>query len=143
MHRLRFFSCLFIQLLMLHTLSSTFFLLYTHMLLLLSSYEKDDYVLSLSLTHTSTFARRESLSTLHDVVVNVFFLSLHCCCSVYVDSYLFLSYKRGRERYAYNKAAHAVDKLLTARMHLCVCSFFFTSPHFLFFFLHIINFPFL
>ena len=98
----------------------------------------------LSLTHTSTFARRESLSALHDVVVNVFFLSLHCCCSAYVDSYLFLSYKRRRERYAYNKAAHGADKLFNAT-YASVCMFlFFLHRHtFLLFFLHIINFPFL
>ena len=36
--------------------------------------------LSHTYSHTFTFARRESLSTSHDIVVNVFFF--HCCCSV-------------------------------------------------------------
>jgi len=119
---------------MLHTLSSTFFLC-----ILTCCYyflvTKDDYVLSLSHTHThtSTFAQRESLSTLHDVVVNVFFflcivvvLSLSLC--VYVDSYLFLSYKREK----YNKPAQRVDKLFTPSMHLCMF-FLFVSTHFFFF----------
>jgi hypothetical protein len=109
--------------------------LYTHMLLL----TKDDYVLSLLATvYTSTFTRRESLSTLHDVVVNVFFLSLshsaalfRCIVVVLLLSVSILTcFVRTREG-----AVQGVDKLLTPSMHLCARVYvlpFFTSTHFSF-----------
>ena len=123
------FRCLFIQLLILHTLSFTFFLCiltccYTFLLRKMTRFS-----LSYTHTHTLTFARRESLSTSHDVVVNVFFL--HCCCSVslslYADSYLFLSYKR--EKY--------VDKVFTSSMHVCMCVLPLANTHFSFYILSI------
>lgn len=92
---------------------------------------------SLSPSNTLTFARRESLSTSHDAVVNVRFL--HCYYSLSpsfpVDSYLFLTYKRK----TYNKSAQRVDKLFYAA-YASVYVLPFATTHF---FLHIINFPFL
>ena len=112
---------------------------------------KDDYVLSLSLSlararaYTSTFARRESLSTLHDAVVNVFsllcararaaLLFFSCLCR-----FLPASFVQERKR-----AVQGMDKLLTPSMHLCVCARVCSSfwRRRTFRFLHIINFPFL
>lgn len=119
----RFFfnRCLFIQLLILHSLS------YIHLLSLYTYNDcydayflltKDDYIRSFTLSHTFTFARRESLSPTHDVVVNVYiFFLTHCCCSV--QPILTCSF-RTRER-----EVQRVDKLLTLRMHLCMFFVFF------------------
>ncbi len=70
-----FFLCLFIQLLILHTLSSTS--MYTHMPLLLSSYERwlDSVLISLTFTHSKRIFIYIAYIT-NDVVVNVFFFAL-------------------------------------------------------------------
>jgi hypothetical protein len=82
---------------------------------------------SLSLTHTFTFARRESLSTTYDVVVNVFFF----CIVVVLSLPHSLSLCRFLPvPFVQEKEVQRVDKL-------------FVTTHFFLFFLHIINFPFL
>jgi hypothetical protein len=132
-----FFLCLFIQLLILHTLSSTS--MYTHMPLLLSSYER--WLDSVLISPTFTHSKRIFIYIAHitnDVVVNVFFF--HCCCSLSLSLFLcrFLPAPiRTREK-KYNKPAQRVDKLFYTLEYACVCS---SSYEYAFFSLHIINFP--
>ena len=138
-----FFFVVYLFSFILHTLSYPPFSVYSHAAI--TFLLRKMTVLSLSLcytTHTLTFARRESLSTTHDVVVNVFFL--HCCCSVCVclslslscsmlDSYLF-PFVQERE----TREVQRVDKLFTPSMFFFLrlrtfFVFFFILSIFLFF----------
>jgi hypothetical protein len=79
------------------------FSVYSHAAITFFLRKMTSYSLSLSHIHL-LFTRRESLSTTPTLSSMYFFF--HCCCSVcvclslslpsYVDSYLFLSYKRKR-----------------------------------------------
>jgi hypothetical protein len=108
------------------------FSVYSHAAITFTLRKMTSFSLSHKHTHTFTFARRESLSTTHDVVVNVFFFTLLLFClslslPLYVDSYLFLSYKRKK----YNAWINFLRRVCSS---FCDCALFF---------LHIINFPFL
>jgi len=75
-----------------------FLSLYTHMLLLLSCYER--WLASPSLSHIHLLSHDENLYLQHTTLSSMYFffaLLLFCLSltlSLYVDSYLFLSYKR-------------------------------------------------
>ncbi len=130
-----FFSpCLFIQLLILNTLSSTS--MHTHMLLLLlSSYQR-------WLDSLFTHSKRIFIYIAHltnDVVVNVRFF-LHCY-SLSLCRFLPAPI-RTREKKKYNKPARRVDKLFYTLeyAYVYVCVLPLTSTHF---FLYILSiFPF-
>ena len=126
--------CLFIQLVIQYTLSSTS--MYTHILLVVLS-SRERWLASVSLSHGKRiFIYIAPIK--YPVVVNVFFVCIVVVLSLslfgYVDSsYLFLFVQ---EREKYNKPAQRVDKLFIPRM--CACS---SSFAYAFFSLHIINFP--
>ena len=135
-----FFLCLFIQLLILHTLSSTS--LYTHMLLLLSCYER--WLSSVLISPTFTHSKRIFIYIAHitnDVVVNVFFFSLllFSLSLSYVDSYLF-RFVQERRRNTTSQRSAWINFFILSSMHVCVCVLPLTSTHF---FLYILSiFPF-
>lgn len=129
-----FFHCLFIQLLILHSLSSIS--TYTHILLQCSCYER--WLSSVLISHS----KRIFIYTTNDVVVNVRFF--HCCCSLSPSSFLvmliptyLLWFVQEKKKKKYNKSAQRVDKLFFI-LSKCVCS---SSYEYAFFSLHIINFP--
>jgi hypothetical protein len=127
------FRCLFIQLLILHTLSSTFFLCILTCCYYFLVTKMTRFSLSHTHTHTLTFARRESLSTSHRRCRQCIFFCIVVVLSLSLPMSILTCSFRTREK--------CVDKLFTPSMHVCVPVLPFANTHFSF--LYIINFPFL